>query len=62
MIPSRDDVRRRFAMRPRERRESGQSDMFRARLDHIVEHEPRSGEAGADDRLGLSRTHVRRGV
>ena len=49
-------------MRPRERRDSGQNDLFKARLDQIVDTGPRAGEARPGDRLALSRGAVRRGL
>jgi IS5 family transposase len=38
-------------MRPRERRQSGEQDLFRSRLDQIIDM--RVGEAGAGDRLAF---------
>src|SRR5579872_6282367 len=47
-------------MRPRERWDSGQNDLFKARLDPDRRHGARAGEARPGDRLGLSRGAVRR--
>ena len=49
-------------MRPKERRDSGQKDLFRARLDQIVDMGHPLGQARRDDRLGLSGAAVRRGL
>ena len=49
-------------MRPRERRDSGQNDLFRARLDQIVDLGSPVGEARSGDRLALSGGAVRRGL
>jgi len=40
-------------MRPKERRDSGQADLLRSRLDAIIDMKPCAGEAGADDRLSF---------
>ena len=42
-------------MRPKERRKSGQNDLFRARLDQIVDMGHTLGEARPRDRLAVSR-------
>jgi hypothetical protein len=42
-------------MRPKERRDSGQSNLFKARLDQIVDMGPPGGEARRDDRLAVPR-------
>ena len=49
-------------MRPKERRESGQNDLFRARLDQIVDVGPPACEARQGDRLAVSRGPVRSGL
>ena len=48
-------------MRPKERRDSGQSDFFKARLDQIVDLSQPMARLEVDDRLALSRGGVRRG-
>jgi hypothetical protein len=45
-------------MRPKERRESGQNDLFRARFDQIVDMGPLAGEARPRDRLAVSRDAI----
>jgi hypothetical protein len=49
-------------MRPKERRDSGQNDLFKARLDQIVDLGHPARAARRDDRLALSRGAVRRGL
>ena len=49
-------------MRPKERRDSGQNDFFRARLDQIVDTGSPAGQARPGDRLAVSRGSVRRGL
>jgi len=48
-------------MRPRERRETGEQDLFRSRLDHH-RHEAFAGDAGAHGGLGLPGAGVRSGL
>ena len=50
------------SMRPRERRDSGQNDLFKARLDQIVDMDHPLAKLGAGDRLALSGGAVRRGL
>jgi transposase, IS5 family len=40
-------------MRPKERRDSGQNDLFRARLDQIVDMDHALAKLGQRDRLAL---------
>ena len=49
-------------MRPKERRDSGQSDFFRARLDQIVDMGHPLAKLGRDDRLAVSGGAVRGGL
>ena len=49
-------------MRPKERRDSGQSDLFRARLDQIIDLGHPLVKLAGDDRLGLPGGAVRRGL
>ena len=49
-------------MRPKERRETGEQDLFRSRLDQIIDLTACAGEAGASDRLALPGRAVRRGL
>ena len=54
-------MERGFAMRPRERRETSEQELFRSRLDQIIDIHA-FGEAGAGDRLAFSGGEVRGGV
>jgi hypothetical protein len=49
-------------MRPKERRDSGQNDLFKARLDQIVDLGHPAGEVRRNDRLAVSGGAVRRGL
>ena len=49
-------------MRPKERRDSGQNDFFKARLDQIVDSDHALAKLGSGDRLALPRGAVRRGL
>ena len=50
------------SMRPKERRDSGQNDLFRARLDQIVDLDHPLAKLARDDRLAVSGGAVRRGL
>ena len=49
-------------MRPRERRDSGQNDLFRARLDQIIDLDHPLAKLGRAIDWRLSRGAVRRGL
>jgi hypothetical protein len=48
------------SMRPKERRDSGQTDLFRARLDQIVDMSQRLAKLGATKARATSRFYYRR--
>ena len=49
-------------MRPRERRETGEQDLFRSRLDQIINMNHELVKLARSDRLALPRGEVRRGL
>jgi hypothetical protein len=49
-------------MLPKERRDSGQNDLFKSHLDQIVDMNHALAKLGRKDRLGISRGQIRGGL